>query len=196
MKRLLMYVLLLIYSGEVNAMDATNPPPQRAIFAGGCFWCMEAEFSGTEGVLSVTSGYTGGHVKSPTYEQVSSGTTGHAEAIEIVYEPTKVSYKKLLDIYWGNIDPTDEGGQFHDRGTQYRTAIFYIGDEQRQRAEESKKAIEAKLKKPVSTQIVAAGDFYPAEEYHQDYYKKNPIRYNAYKYGSGRIPRLKELWDN
>jgi methionine-S-sulfoxide reductase len=142
------------------------------------------------------SGYTGGTKQNPTYEEVSSGTTGHAESIEVVYDPTKITYEKLLEIYWDNIDPTDQGGQFADRGTQYRTAIFYMNDEQRAQAETSKKAIEAKLKKPIYTEITAATAFYPAEEYHQDYYKKNPAHYNAYKFGSGRVSRLKELWNH
>jgi len=172
-----------------------NARAQRAIFAGGCFWCMQAEFEGTEGVASVTSGYTGGSVKNPTYEQVSGGTTGHAEAIEVVYNPAKVAYVKLLDIYWGDIDPTDAGGQFYDRGSQYRTAIFYTTEEQHRLAESSKQKMQEKLKKPIATEIVPAAEFYPAEDYHQDYYKKNPIRYNAYKMGSGREEKLKEIWD-
>jgi methionine-S-sulfoxide reductase len=171
-----------------------KPATEKAIFAGGCFWCMQSEFSGTEGVVSVTSGYTGGTVKNPTYEQVSSGMTGHAESIEVVYDPAKVTYEKLLKIYWGNIDPTDQGGQFADRGTQYRTAIFYTTDAQRQQAEASKKQVEEKLKATIYTEITKASEFYPAEEYHQDYAKKNPVHYNAYKYGSGRVSRLKELW--
>ena len=176
-------------------MDSNKTSTERAIFAGGCFWCMEAEFAGTEGVTSVTSGYIGGQVKNPTYEAVSSGASGHAEAIEIVYDPAKVTYEKLLGIYWGNIDPTDEGGQFADRGSQYRTGIFYVNEEQHKMAETSKKAIAEKLKKPLHTEITAASEFYPAEDYHQDYYKKNPVRYNAYKYGSGRVSRLKNLWN-
>lgn len=186
------FVSLLMLQGGANAMESTKT--ERAIFAGGCFWCTQAEFEGTEGVVSVTAGYTGGTVKNPTYEQVSSGTTGHAEAIEVVYDPAKVGYEKLLQIYWGNIDPTDAGGQFYDRGNQYRTAIFYFSDAQRTLAEDSKKRAEGRLKRKIATEIVPAGDFYPAEEYHQDYYKKNPIRYNAYKMGSGRSQRLGQLW--
>lgn len=177
------------------ATDNSTATTQRAIFAGGCFWCMEAEFAQTEGVQSVTSGYIGGRVDNPTYEAVSTGMTGHAEAVEIVFDPAKVSYEKLLGIFWGNIDPTDEVGQFADRGSQYRTGIFYLNDAQRTQAEASKKAIAEKLKKPIYTEITAAGEFYPAEDYHQDYYKKNPVRYNAYKYGSGRVSTLKKLWD-
>ncbi|MDX1975240.1 MAG: peptide-methionine (S)-S-oxide reductase MsrA [Rickettsiales bacterium] len=167
---------------------------ERAIFAGGCFWCTEAEFQGTPGVVSVTSGYIGGQVENPTYEQVSSGHTGHAEAIEVVYDPAVVTYEKLLDIYWGNIDPTDAGGQFYDRGSQYRTEIFYTSEEQRRAAELSRDAKQKKLGLAIATAITKAAIFYPAEEYHQDYYKKNPLRYNAYKTGSGREEKLKTLW--
>jgi len=193
MKRFIGFFLSLLCAGSACAADTQN---QKAIFAGGCFWCMQADFASRDGVISVTSGYTGGHVENPTYEQVSSGTTGHAEAIEVAYDPARISYEKLLEIYWDNIDPTDQGGQFADRGTQYRTAIFVMNDEQRKLAETSKKSIEAKLKQPIATEIVAATPFYPAEEYHQDYYKKNPLNYNAYKYGSGRVSRLKELWES
>jgi peptide-methionine (S)-S-oxide reductase len=168
----------------------------RAIFAGGCFWCMEAPFDALDGVVSTTSGYTGGHVASPTYEQVSAGGTGHAEAVEIVYDPTKVGYEKLLDVFWHNVDPTTPDRQFCDSGHQYRSAIFYLDDEQRTLAEKSKRELEASgvLKRPIVTEIVAAGPFYPAEEYHQDYYRKNPIRYRFYRSGCGRDDRLEELW--
>jgi len=182
-----MMALLIGTTGGANAMTT-----EKAIFAGGCFWCMQAEFEGTEGVASVTSGYTGGFVKDPTYEQVSAGTTGHAEAILITYDPDRVGYEKLLQIYWGNIDPTDQGGQFYDRGSQYRTGIYYFNHEQRELAELSKKKVEEKLKKPVYTEITAASDFYPAEDYHQQYYKKNPIRYKAYS--RGHESGLKEIW--
>jgi peptide-methionine (S)-S-oxide reductase len=202
MKRFMALCILLLWTGSAYAADTGKQPVndngclscEQATFAGGCFWCMQADFSERDGVVSVTSGYTGGHTAKPTYEEVSGGTTGHAESILVVYDPAKISYQKLLEIYWDNIDPTDQGGQFADRGTQYRTAIFYMNDEQHKLAEASKKAIEAKLKQPVYTEIVPVGDFYPAEEYHQDYYKKNPVRYNAYKYGSGRETRLQELW--
>ncbi len=146
-----------------------KPSTERAVFAGGCFWCMQAEFEQAAGVVSVKAGYTGGTAKNPTYEQVSSGATGHAEAIEVVYDPAKLPYDKLLDIYWSNVDPTDAGGQLYDRGTQYRTAIFYVSDEQRTLAEASKQKVQAKLKKTIATEIVAASEFYPAEDYHQDY---------------------------
>ena len=169
---------------------------EKATFAGGCFWCMEPAVDHLEGVVSVTVGYTGGTVKAPTYEQVSSGSTGHAESIEIVYDPSKTSYSKLLDVFWHNIDPTVQNRQFCDVGHQYRSAIFYHNDEQKRVAEESKKALEAsgKIKGPIYTEITPASEFYPAEEYHQHYYKKNPVRYNFYRLGCGRDSRLKEIW--
>jgi peptide-methionine (S)-S-oxide reductase len=179
---------------------APTPPPKpglaRATFAGGCFWCMEGPFDKLPGVVSTTSGYTGGSVKDPSYDQVSSGATGHAESVEVVYDPAKVTYQQLLDVFWKNVDPTDGGGQFCDRGNQYRTAIFAHGDEQQRLAEQSKKDLEAsgKVKKRIVTQIVPAGDFYAAEEYHQDYYLRNPARYKFYRYNCGRDDRLKELW--
>jgi peptide-methionine (S)-S-oxide reductase len=167
----------------------------KATFAGGCFWCMEPPFDKLDGVISTTSGYTGGHKENPTYEEVSSGTTGHAEAIQIVYDPGKIGYGKLLDVFWRNVDPTDGGGQFCDRGKQYRTAIFYHDDEQKRLAHKSKKAlIESKGFKEIATEITAASTFYPAEEYHQDYYTNNPVRYKFYRYSCGRDKRLKELW--
>ena len=193
---------LLAVAGSSVPAPAASPSPApaaglaRATFAGGCFWCMEGPFDKVPGVVSTTSGYTGGSVPRPSYEMVSSGTTGHAESVEVLYDPKKVSYSQLLDVYWHNVDPTDGGGQFCDRGNQYRTAIFYRGDEERRLAEQSKKDIEAsgKLKKPIVTQIVPAGEFYPAEDYHQDYYIKNPVRYRYYRFNCGRDARLKDLW--
>jgi peptide-methionine (S)-S-oxide reductase len=173
---------------------ATPPSTARAVFAGGCFWCMEAPFDKLPGVKSSTSGYTGGQVKNPTYEQVSSGTTGHAESVQVIYDPKKITYAQLLEVFWHNIDPLDGSGQFCDKGTQYRSAIFYGNEEERQEAEASKARVEQRLGKPVATQIVAAGVFYPAEEYHQDFYLKNPVRYHQYRQGCGRDRRLKELW--
>ena len=169
---------------------------EEATFAGGCFWCMEAPFDILPGVVSVTVGYTGGSLKNPTYEQVSAGGTGHAESVRVVFDPTRISYAKLLGVYWHNIDPTVKDRQFCDRGHQYRSAIFYHGEEQRRIAEESKAALEKgkPFKAPIVTEIVPAGEFYPAEEYHQHYYKKNPIRYRFYRGGCGRDARLKELW--
>jgi peptide-methionine (S)-S-oxide reductase len=183
-------------SAAQGAAPAASASVATATFAGGCFWCMEGPFDRVPGVLSTTSGYTGGTVKRPSYEQVSSGTTGHAESVEVAYDPSRVTYAQLLDVFWHNVDPTDGGGQFCDRGHQYRTAIFVHDDEQRRLAEQSKKELEAsgRLKKKVVTEIVAASDFYPAEDYHQDYYKKNPVRYKFYRYNCGRDERLKELW--
>jgi peptide-methionine (S)-S-oxide reductase len=168
----------------------------RAIFAGGCFWCMEGPFDKIDGVISTTSGYTGGTVANPTYEQVSSDQTGHAEAVEVVYDPAKVSYEKLLYVFWRNVDPLTKDRQFCDAGHSYRSAIFAADDEQLRLAQESKAALETsgRFKQPIVTEILAAGPFYPAEDYHQDYYKKNPIRYNFYRTGCGRDSRLEELW--
>ena len=174
------------------------PPGERAtaIFAGGCFWCEETAFEGLPGVLSVVSGYTGGQTKNPTYEQVSSGGTGHAESVEVTYDPGKISYEKLLEVFWHNVDPFQKDAQFCDHGTQYRSAIFYRDEAQRKAAEESKRKLEEqpRFKGKIVTQIVAASTFYPAEEYHQDFYKKNPARYNSYRQGCGRDARLKEIW--
>lgn len=174
------------------------PPGERAtaIFAGGCFWCEETAFEGLPGVLSVTSGYTGGQKKNPTYEEVSSGGTGHAESVEVVFDPAKTSYEKLLEVFWHNVDPFQKDGQFCDHGTQYRSAIFYRDEAQRKAAEESKRRLEEepRFKGKIVMQIVAASTFYPAEEYHQDFYKKNPVRYHSYREGCGRDARLKEIW--
>lgn len=166
----------------------------KATFAGGCFWCMEAPFDEIDGVVSTTSGYTGGHVEDPSYEQVSAGRTGHAEAVQIAYDPEKVSYEELLHVFWRNVDPTDAGGQFCDRGTQYRTGIFVHSEEQQRLAESSKEEATRRLGKEVVTRIETAGPFYPAEKYHQDFYDKNPIRYKTYRLGCGRDRRLRELW--
>ena len=169
---------------------------EKATFAGGCFWCMEHPFDALPGVLSVTAGYTGGQKKNPTYQEVSAGGTGHAESVQIVYDPTKTTYGKLLDVYWHNIDPTTKDRQFCDSGHQYRSAIFYHTEEQHKEALQSKAELEKTkpFKEPVVTEIVPAGEFYPAEEYHQHYYKKNPIRYHYYRNGCGRDQRLKDLW--
>ncbi len=169
---------------------------EKATFAGGCFWCMEHPFDQLEGVISVTPGYTGGQKKNPTYEEVSAGGTGHAESVQIVYDPEKISYAKLLEVFWHNIDPTTPDRQFCDVGNQYRSAIFYHDDAQKRLAEESKKALEdsGRLKGKIFTEIVPASEFYPAEEYHQHYYLKNPIRYKFYRFNCGRDQRLRELW--
>lgn len=170
--------------------------PEKATFAGGCFWCMESPFDKLPGVVSVTVGYTGGAVKNPTYEQVSAGGTGHAEAVQIVYNPSEIGYEKLLDVFWHNTDPTVKDRQFCDVGSQYRPGIFYHSEEQRLLALRSKEALEKTkpFKEPILTEVTAAGEFYPAEEYHQHYYRKNPIRYKYYRSGCGRDRRLKELW--
>jgi len=176
----------------------SGPALKDATFAGGCFWCMEGPFDKLEGVISTTSGYTGGGQKNPTYEQVSAGGTGHAESVRVVYDPAKVTFERLLEIFWHNIDPLARDRQFCDAGNQYRSAIFYHDEAQRKAAEASKSVLEAsgKLKGPIATQIVAAGEFWPAEEYHQNYYMKNPIRYKYYRGGCGRDARLKEIWGN
>jgi peptide-methionine (S)-S-oxide reductase len=168
---------------------------ETAIFAGGCFWCTEADFDKVPGVLSTTSGYIGGSVANPTYTQVSSGRTGHAEGVKVVYDPAKVSYAKLLDAYWHSIDPLVKDKQFCDSGDQYRTAIFYTNDEQKALAEDTKKQVEAKFApRTVYTQIVKATAFYDAEDYHQDYYKKNEARYKFYRWNCGRDQRLEQIW--
>jgi peptide-methionine (S)-S-oxide reductase len=191
------FMLFVVIASEQDGVGAApGPGLEKATFAGGCFWCMEPAFDKLPGVKSVISGYTGGQKLNPTYEEVSSGTTGHAESIEITYDPAVISYSKLLDVFWHNIDPTVKDRQFCDVGSQYRSAIFYHNEEQKRSAEASKKALEEskRFPGPVYTEIVAATTFYPAEEYHQKYYQKNPIRYKYYRYGCGRDQRLKELW--
>ena len=171
-------------------------PLATAVFAGGCFWCTEADFEKVEGVLEAESGYTGGHADNPTYKQVSGGGTGHIEAIKVTYDTARITYDQLLDVLWRHIDPTDAGGQFVDRGPQYRSAIFYADVQQKAIAEASKQRLEdsGQFKKPIVTEILPLGKFYPAEEYHQDYYKKSPIRYKWYRSGSGRDSFLKSVW--
>ncbi len=183
-------------AADVAAPPLARPVMEKAVFAGGCFWCVETAFEGLPGVKAVVSGYAGGKEDHPTYAQVSAGRTGHAEAVEITYDPAVVSYKKLLDIFWHNIDPTQASAQFCDHGEQYRSAIFYANDAQRRAAIASLERLKSSkiLKKPIVTQIAAFTRFWPAEEYHQDYYKKNPIHYQTYRLGCGRDRRLKELW--
>ncbi|WP_100406840.1 peptide-methionine (S)-S-oxide reductase MsrA [Bacillus solitudinis] len=168
----------------------------KATFAGGCFWCMVKPFDQYEGIESVTSGYTGGHLENPTYQDVCSEKTGHYEAVQIIFDPSIFSYEKILDIFWRQIDPTDAGGQFFDRGDSYRTAIFYHSNEQKNLAELSKQHLQEKAQfaKPIATMILPAETFYPAEDYHQDYYKKNPHRYSMYRKGSGRDTFIKNHW--
>jgi len=187
-------LLLAGATGSSNAETAGNH--KTATFAGGCFWCMEPPFDALDGVLSTTSGYTGGHQQDPTYKQVSRGGTGHAEAVQVVYDPQRISYAELLDVFWHNIDPTSENGQFCDMGNQYRSEIFYHDAEQQQLASQSKAALEElrPFPEPVVTAISPATTFYPAEDYHQDYYLKNPVRYKFYRYGCGRDQRLEQLW--
>jgi peptide-methionine (S)-S-oxide reductase len=179
-------------------MTAAEDPPSTAVatFAGGCFWCMEPVFDALDGVLSTTSGYTGGSLRDPSYEEVSRGVTGHTEAIQIRWDPSRVRYEQLLEVYWRNIDPTVENRQFCDRGSQYRTAIFYHDEAQRSAAERSKAELERSgtLAVAIATEIVPAGPFYAAEDYHQDYYLKNPLRYQRYHDACGRDERLQELW--
>jgi peptide-methionine (S)-S-oxide reductase len=173
------------------------PPPaglQTATFAGGCFWCMVHPFEVIDGVVSTISGYTGGSVANPTYEQVSAGGTGHKECVEVVFDPKKVSYQTLLDVYWRNIDPFDDKGQFCDKGNQYRSSIFVADDEQKALAEASKRKLEERFGRPIATEILPAGPFYRAEEYHQDYYKKNPLHYRFYRFSCGRDARLRQVW--
>lgn len=168
----------------------------KATFAGGCFWCMEPPFDQLDGVVSTTSGYTGGMQVNPTYEQVSAGRTGHTEALKIVYDPSKVTYRQLLQVFWRNHDPLTANGQFCDRGPQYRPGIYFATDEEKRLAEETRAEIEksGRFKQPIVTEIVAATPFYRAEDYHQDYYLKNPLRYKLYSTSCGRWRRLKELW--
>lgn len=205
MEKLIVFVLavgllgfLSIAYAQHEGHEATpvGEKTETATFAGGCFWCMESPFDKLEGVISTTVGYTGGTMKNPTYDQVCSGATGHAEAIEITYDPARISYEKLLDAFWKNIDPTQENGQFADRGTQYRTAIFYHSEEQKRLAEGSRDQLQksGKFSKKIVTEIVPAQEFYPAEEYHQEYYKKNPGHYQLYRSGSGREQFLKKTW--
>ena len=178
-----------------SAQDPSRAEKLRsAVFAGGCFWCVEEAFDKVPGVTDTTSGYTGGTVVNPTYEEVAQGGTAHAEAVMVRFDTSKVSYETLLDIFWRNIDPFDAGGQFCDRGGSYRSAIFYNGEKQRVMAEESMKAVEARLGKPVVTKIERLGPFYPAETYHQNYHHENPIRYKFYKWNCGRAQRLEEIW--
>ena len=174
--------------------DSKGTETAKATFAGGCFWSVERFFDKVEGVLSTVSGYTGGTKKNPTYDEVVTGRTGHAESVQVTYDPKKVTYEKLLDAFWHNIDPLTPDGQFCDFGNQYRTVIFYGDETQKQLAEKSKKALLSRFKQSIVTQIVSASEFYPAEEYHQDFHQKNPARYEAYRIGCGRDRRLAELW--
>jgi peptide methionine sulfoxide reductase msrA/msrB len=194
---------LLFTAFQINNAQSQKENPvtqtiktQQAVFAGGCFWCTESDFEKIPGVLSVVSGYTGGKSVNPTYEQVSAGGTGHVESIQVTFDPSKVTYQDLLDVFWRHVDPTDPGGQFVDRGSQYRSVIFYASEDQRLQAEVSKKTLanSGPFRKPIITEILPLGPFYPAEDYHQDYFKKNPIRYKYYRFGSGRDQFLEKTW--
>jgi len=195
-RRLARIVLFLALMAPAIAAGAQDRDLRVAVFAGGCFWCVESDFDGVPGVVRTVSGYTGGHLKDPTYRDVTIGGTGHREAVQIFYDPGKVGYGQLLDVFWRSVDPTDPDGQFCDRGQSYKTAIFVASAEERRLAEASKRAIETsgKLGAPIVTPIEDAGPFYPAEDYHQDYYEKNPVRYKFYRYRCGRDSRIKELW--
>jgi peptide-methionine (S)-S-oxide reductase len=188
----------LLLAGHANAQGTASKSAStaKATFAGGCFWCMEEAYEAIPGVISAVSGYMGGKSKNPTYESVSTGSTGHAEVVQVEYDPAKVSYQKLLDTFWINIDPTQRDGQFCDNGSQYRSAIFYHDDAQKKAAEASKAQVEKTkpFKAGIVTELAPAGEFTRAEEYHQDYYKKNPVRYKLYKSGCGREARLRSLW--
>ncbi|MFN2385104.1 MAG: peptide-methionine (S)-S-oxide reductase MsrA [Thermoanaerobaculia bacterium] len=197
LRSVLVPVAVLLFASCLPAQTAAAKPRlEQATFAGGCFWCMEPPFDVLPGVVSTTSGYAGGAERNPTYEQVSAGVTGHAEVVQVAYDPAKISYERLLDVFWRNIDPTTSDRQFCDRGRQYRPAIFFHGEAQKQLAEASKRKIERSgtIKAPIVTQITPLAQFYPAEEYHQDFYKKNPVRYKTYRFGCGRDARLAELW--
>lgn len=193
---LIALLLAACTSGAAETPKASGAATATAYFAGGCFWCMESDFEKLPGVIEAVSGYMGGRTKNPTYEESSSGTTGHAEAVEVRYDPAKVSYAKLLDWYWYHVDPTVKDRQFCDEGSQYRTAIFPKTAEDKSAAEASKGAVAKKLGVTIYTEIADGGPFYRAEEYHQDYYKKNPIRYAYYRNGCGRDARVKQIWGN
>ena len=187
-------MLTVVATLSLYAHTASAQQLEKAIFAGGCFWCVESDFDKVPGVVETVSGYTGGKTENPTYKQVSAGGTGHYEAVEITYDPAKVSYGALLTAFWHSVDPTDGGGQFCDRGQSYQTAVFVANEKQRGIAEASKNAAERMLGKPIVSPILAAAQFYAAEDYHQNYYERNPIHYRYYRWGCGRDQRVKEVW--
>ena len=195
-KQLFVLFMLACGVGISTQVHTAQPATAKATFAGGCFWCMEPPYDKLPGVISTTSGYMGGKTKNPTYESTSSGTTGHAEVVQVEYDPSKVTYATLLEVFWRNIDPTQRDAQFCDSGTQYRSGIFYHNDEQKKLAEASKAALQKNkpFKGDIVTEVTAAPEFYRAEDYHQDYYKKNPTRYKIYRAGCGRDARLQALW--
>ena len=186
-------IFTLIFS---NNILAGNSKTETAIFAGGCFWCMEPPFDKLDGVISTTSGYTAGHKKNPTYKEVSAGNTGHTEAVQITFDPDKISYSELLEVYWKNIDPVAVNRQFCDSGNQYRSGIYFLNESQEAAARQSLQQLEKNkpFKETIATEILPASTFYPAEDYHQDYYQKNPLRYKYYRYSCGRDQRLEEIW--
>ncbi len=197
---IIMFFGFTMYSNTLSIASKTMNDQKRnravATFAGGCFWCTESDFEKVEGVVEVISGYTGGHDENPTYEAVGTGTTGHTEAVQVIYDPEKITYEELLDIFWKHVDPTDSDGQFVDRGSQYRPGVFYHNEDQRRLAEASKAELEksGRFNKPITVEITALEAFYPAEKYHQDYYKKSPMRYTQYRFYSGRDQFLKDAW--
>ena len=193
------FAAILTFCALLIPAHAQQKPPagsQIATLAGGCFWCMEPPYDELPGVISTTSGYIGGHKKNPTYEEVTTGRTGHTEAVQVVYDPKKISYEKLLEVFWRNIDPTTPNAQFCDHGSQYRSGIFYHNEEQMRLAQSSREQVERtkRFREPIVTEITKASAFYPAEDYHQDYYQKNPLRYKFYRANCGRDQRLEQLW--
>lgn len=199
LKRWLVRLLVVVWTmGAIASPALADDTPQlaHATFAGGCFWCMEKPFDEVPGVIDTTSGYTGGTVENPSYSQVSSGGTGHVEAVQVTYDPTQVSYETLLDIFWHNVDPVDNKGQFCDKGSQYLAKVFVEDESQQQLAEASKEALQAtkQFKQSITTAIEPAATFYPAEDYHQDYYLTHPVRYKVYRFGCGRDQRLAQVW--
>jgi peptide-methionine (S)-S-oxide reductase len=187
-----LFLICLASPSLANDLEDTNY--KVSILAGGCFWCMEPPFERVDGVISVVSGYAGGHKKNPSYKDVTQGNTGHYEVVAITYDPDKVSYNTLLDIFWRNVDPFDHTGQFCDKGQQYKSAVFYDNEEEKKIAEKSKFEIESRFSKSIHTVVLPVSEFYQAEEYHQDYYKKNKFRYKFYRGGCGRDNRLEEIW--
>lgn len=198
MRQLLVLSIMSLFCASQVWAQEENMKTEKAILAGGCFWCIEAVLEKVPGIIDAVSGYTGGNVANPTYEQVSSGRTGHYEAVEVTFDPDKISYEEVLNVFWRDIDPTDDNGQFNDQGPQYRTAIFYLNDEQKRIAEESKEKLDRSgmFKKPVVTQVLKASTFYPAEKYHQDYSQTNSLHYNMYYAGSGRKNFVENKWKN
>ena len=190
--------IILVLALPLNIYAETTPAPrlETAILAGGCFWCIEADYEKLDGVVEVISGYTGGHVENPTYKQVSAGRTGHIESVKVTYDADKISYAEILNFFWHHIDPTRDDGQFCDRGSQYRPAIFYETANQKEQAIASREKIEQTkpFAEPLKVELIQASTFYPAEEYHQDYYQKNPLRYHFYRYNCGRDARVEQLW--